>query len=201
MSRTDNLSYQSLSTACHELLASGEKPSVRKIRERIGGSFSTISVLLQQWQEEQSFVNKIDLDLSDPFRQAVLAEFGRVTTTLRQRFLEQLNTEKSQLKEIQSLLAECEAKNEQITEDFTLHQKTTAQNLLALEKELASAKALVNEKDKRETSLQASLDAMRDKVHAAELKVAISETRCQEIEKQSQRLEKENKELKNPTKT
>lgn len=51
--RPTNINYRVVADTCQELLVAGEKPGIRKVCERLGGSFSTISVFLQQWQEEQ----------------------------------------------------------------------------------------------------------------------------------------------------
>lgn len=134
-------------------------------------------------------------DLSEPFRQAALAEIGRATEALRQNLTQQLVAEKTQFKEAQGLLTELEAKNEQLTQQLDELQQTTEQSQLRLEKALAAANALVEDSQQRQTACQQQIEAFRNQAHAAELKVAISETRCQELLKQNERLEQESQRL------
>src|SRR5579872_5481621 len=94
MGRPNTLDYPTVAKTCHQLIAEGEHPSIRKIYQRTGGSFSTLSAFYQRWQEEQTLASKVDLELSEPFRQAALAEFARVTETLRQTLEGQLKAEK-----------------------------------------------------------------------------------------------------------
>ena len=98
MSRKSNepaISYAAVVNACAELIKQGDKPSLRKLREQLGGgSLSTIHPHYHRWQDEQRHSQKADADLSDTFRQAVLAEIGRATATLEKNMTEDLGVEK-----------------------------------------------------------------------------------------------------------
>ncbi len=193
MSRQPNqsaITYASVVDAFGELIKQGDKPTLRKLREHIGGgSYSTLYPLYHRWQEEQSLAPQVDADLSDAFRKAALAEIGLATATLEQKFTEQLDTEKARLKEAQSLLAECETQIQELKEDMGINQRTAEHKLLKLERELAAANALVEDGAKREASCQSQVDTLRQEVHQAELKAAVSETQLKELEKQNHRLE------------
>lgn len=77
MKRAPDLNYQAVADLCRELCSAGETPTIRKLREKLGGSFSTISAFLNQWQEQKILANQqAGLELSEPFREAMLAEFG-----------------------------------------------------------------------------------------------------------------------------
>ena len=117
MGRQSNLSYQAVANYCLELIAAGEKPSVRKIHGQFGGSFSTISELYHRWTEERRLAVK-ETELSDSFRQAILAEFGRVTLGLRQTLEQQIEQGKIQFQEAQELLKEYELKIEKLSESL-----------------------------------------------------------------------------------
>jgi Plasmid replication region DNA-binding N-term len=53
---TTKLSYKIVSDACQAILADNEVITIRKIHQRTGGSFSTISKHYQQWVQEQSLI-------------------------------------------------------------------------------------------------------------------------------------------------
>lgn len=195
MSRPKSITYPILAQHCAELIAQGEQPSVRKLHQRLGGSFSTLSELYQHWRSEQVLAAQTEGDLSESFHQAVLAEIGRATEVLRQNLTQQLVAERAQLKETQGLLAELEAKNEELIRQFDELQQSSEQTKLGLEKALAAARALVEDSQQRQAAYQQEIEALRNQAHAAELKVAISETRCQELLKQNERLEQENQRL------
>ncbi len=197
MSRPSNITYQSVASFCLELVASGERPTVRKIYKHLGGgSFSTITDFYQQWQREQALVSKTKSDLSEPFRQAVLAEFARVTEEIQHRLEAQLRDEQAQLKESQELLAEYESRIEQLNEGLAAYKKDSEETQLRLEKELSAAQARTEEIARRETTLGAQLEAMRQQCHGSELRTATSEAKLAEIEKYCQRLESEIQTLK-----
>ena len=84
MSRPTLLSYPLVSKICLALIASGETPTARKIQQQSGGSLSTVGKYYQQWQQEQSLAAKTEAELSEPFRQAILAEFARVTERVQE---------------------------------------------------------------------------------------------------------------------
>jgi len=151
---------------------------------------------LQQWREQQTLTANIDAELSEPFRQAVLAEFGRITNALKEGLTSQIESEKGKLKETQDLLLEQEAKIEELANTLADQQKTAAQSQLEFEKSLSAAQALVEDGIKREASLQKQMDAMRQELHASEVKAAVLENRCQAFEEQNQKLEQEVKTMK-----
>lgn len=193
--RPTNLTYQTVSDACQALLAAGERPTVRKLCERLGGSFSTLSGFLQQWQEQQALANKADLDISPGLRQAILAEFHRLTQTIGKTLTEQIESKNGSLQEAQSLLAQQEAKLETLTERMAVQQAQAEQSRLEFEKTLSAANALAENSAQREAQMLQQLEDWRTEAHAAALKAASLEARCQELVKQNQKLEQEVTEL------
>ncbi len=191
MSRKSNepaISYAAVVNACAELIKQGDKPSLRKLREQLGGgSLSTIHPHYHRWQDEQRHSQKADADLSDTFRQAVLAEIGRATATLEKNMTEDLGVEKERLREAQALLLECETKIEKLKEDSEANQKAAEQKCLKLERELTIAKALAEDNAKREKEYQHQIETLRQEAQKAELKSAVSETKLTELEKQLNR--------------
>jgi hypothetical protein len=183
MARKDNITYQTVADICDALVEVGDKPSARKIHQKAGGSLSTILTYFTRWKEQWTLANSVDADLSDPFRQAVLAEFGRVTASLKDRLETQLAEEKMQLKEAQSALADEEARSEALQEEIDSLKKAAEQQRLTLEKKLAAADARNHDHEKREAAYQQQIDALREQKHASELKTARAETECHELQK------------------
>ncbi len=99
VSRKTNLSaisYTLVANACAELIQQGDRLNIRKVRERLGArSFSTLNPLYHRWQDEQRLSQKVEADLSDAFRQAVLAEIGRATATLEKKCLKMSDLKKN----------------------------------------------------------------------------------------------------------
>src|SRR5438874_1802654 len=99
MSRPKTIDYPTIAQHCAELIAQGDKPSIRKLHQRLGGSFSTLSEGYQLWRSEQTLITQGEGgDLSEAFYQAVLAEKGRATEALRRNLTQQLLTEQAQVK-------------------------------------------------------------------------------------------------------
>jgi len=184
------ISYVAVANACVELINQGDKPSLRKLREHLGGgSLSTIHPHYHRWQDEQRLSQKTELDLSDTFRQAVLAEIGRATEVLEKKMTEDLGLEKERLAEAQALLLECETQMEKLKEDSEANQKAAEQKRLKLERELTIATALAEYNAKREKEYQQQIETLRQEAQKAELKSAVSETKLIELEKQLNRYE------------
>ena len=129
---------------------------------------------------------KADMDLSDTFRKAVLAEIGRATAALEKKMTEGLGFEKERLREAQNLLLECETQIEKLKEDLMTSQGLAEQKRLKLEKALTIATALAEDNARREKECQRQIEALRQEVRQAELKAAISETKREVLEKAKQ---------------
>lgn len=110
MSKKEQVTYQVVAKAINELQADGQTPSVRLIRSKIGGSNSTLLEYLRRWQSDAELASAIEENISDTFQQALKAEFGRMTLTIRGKYEALLQQEKQQNKESQELLIEAETK-------------------------------------------------------------------------------------------
>ena len=197
MSRQNNISYQEVSSFCTECLASGQRPSIRKIHQHLGGgSFLTITAFYQQWQKEQALASKVDSELSEPLRQALFAEFGRVTQKIKEDLEAQLEELHAQGKEAQEIIADYEAKMEQSTADFLRYKEQSEVQCLKLERELSAIQARFEESAKREAACTEQLETLRTQCHSSELRAAALEAKLAEIEKYNHRLELELQTLK-----
>lgn len=209
MSKKSDINYVDVARFCNELLNAGEKITVRKIHSHVGGgSFSTISKYYSQWQAERNFVKGSHAELSEEFRQAVLAEMARTTQKIKNEFDETLAIEKNQLKEAQELLAEYESKMDALNEEILKYQAQIEAQRIDLEKISSITEGRVLEitknSEKRLSELtqnnhqkQEEIEKIRSKLHQSEVNAAVLQAQNQEQEKQIKRLELELKEAKN----
>ena len=197
MSRPTLLSYPLVSKICLALIAAGETPTLRKIQQQSGGSLSTVGRYYQQWQQEQSLVAKTEAELSEPFRQAILAEFSRVTEKVQEGLKSQVVQIQAQLKEAQEIMADYESKADQITQAFDDYRVQSEETRLKLEKELSATVARFEEMAKREAACLAQFEMLRQQCHEAEIRVASTDAKLSEIEKYNARLISELQVLKN----
>ena len=191
MRRQADLSYQTIATACQQLVEQGEKLSIRKIAQQTGGSYSTIATFFHRWQDEQALAKKVGASLSETFQQAALAEINRANLALETRLNEQLNTEQARYKESHNLLIEHEVEIHRLKEQLASQQETAAQQQLELERALIAAETLAKASAERESSCMQLVETLRQQAHQAELQKAIAETHAGDLEKHYRRLEQE----------
>lgn len=200
MSRPTTLSYPLVSKICLALIASEEKPTVKKIQQQSGGSFSTVGKYYQQWQQEQALVAKTETEISEHFRQAILAEFSRATERVQEGLNTQLADTQAQLKDAQDFLEDYEGKLEQSGTEFANYKAQSEESCLKLERELSATQARFEESTKREVACTAQFEALRAKCHESELRAVALEAKLAEIEKHNHRLESELQTIKIPLK-
>ena len=188
MARSESITYQLIAKLCNEMTKADEKPSVRKLHARIGGSFSTITAHLTQWRAQQTLAQSSDNTLSDEFHQALLVEFARITASVKKQSLAQLTEKDEQLTEAGELLAEHENRLSECEKNYKEMLGQAQVEQLALEKQLAAAIGVTESSKQREVVLQEKIDALIDKCHQAELKAAIAETKTAEYSKREGRV-------------
>ena len=188
MAKSESITYQSIAKICNEMTKTDEKPSVRKLHARIGGSFSTIAAHLTQWRAQQTLAQSSDNTLSDEFHQALLAEFSRITASVKKQFLAQLTEKDEQLTEAGELLAEHENRLAECAKSYKEMLGKAQLEQLTLEKKLAAAIGDAESAKQREAVLQEKIDALIEKCHQAELKAAIAETKAAEYSKREGRV-------------
>jgi hypothetical protein len=185
MAKSEPITYQSVARFCNEIAGTGNNPSVRKLHAQLGGSFSTLSEHLQQWRSQQNLASATDAELSDELRQALLAEFSRVTDSIKVKLNKALFEKEEQLTETRELLAEYENKLAAIEKSLKDCKEASRLEQLSLEKRLSAAESGAHSAALREKALQDKLDAMIEKCHQAELRAAVAETQVAEHQKRA----------------
>lgn len=182
--RKHPVDYQSVAQACNALVEAQEKPSVRKLQAKLGGSFSTLSTFLNRWLEQQQAITETGTnDISLALKQALLAETAQAVAKAKAALTAQLQAQATQLAEVQELLSVQEAKIEELTlqmEDATIQHQ---ERVLVLEKSLSAAESLTANHADREAALQQALAELQQQQHAADRRAAVAEALSAEYAK------------------
>jgi len=91
MTRVDPITFEKVKQAAAGLLESGQKPTVRLIRSRIGGSNTTILKFFQVWEQVCGTV-KPPAGVPTEVVKALQASYDRVAIQATSDLLEQLQT-------------------------------------------------------------------------------------------------------------
>ena len=96
--KKSKITYQDVANACKALLDKGEKITIRNIKSQLGGSYSTLSPLYKQWQDNQSLAKKSQhREISEPLASALLAEFERIERGVYEGLMGQVKNTSEQL--------------------------------------------------------------------------------------------------------
>lgn len=178
MAKKEDITYTLYVKTVGDLKAQGQPISVRAVQRMIGGSNSTLLTYQRQWQAEQALASTVEDSISDSLKQALLAEFGRMTQSTRERLETLLTQERQQLKEANELLAEAEGRQIGLEAQRQTEQTQATEKILTLEKQLAAAHERVSELqhqiDKLEQHLKESITAQEfARTEAAKFKLQL----------------------------
>jgi DNA repair exonuclease SbcCD ATPase subunit len=181
--RKEAVNYELFMKTVDAMTAEGQTPSVRVIRSLIGGSNSTLLECLRRWRSETSTLAPADDAVSEPFKQALRAEMGRVARTACQGVETQLIEEKRQAEEARSLLKETETRFEELESQYQAEQEQAAKNALSFEKQLAARDEQVAELRRQIDKLEARFKEATKLAHEMEIRAAVAESRVTDLEK------------------
>ena len=183
------ITYQDVAKICNQFQATGDKPSARKIREKIGGSFTTITEYLKKWRHETQLSESSDMTISEELQKAILAEFAQVASQVQFSLQETIDEKEVDLQETREALSECELKcrqQELIISDVKIKLRN---DTLDFERKLAACESTVSFLKDREIELQNKLAVWGEKSHQAELKTAIANTMAENFRNKIKELE------------
>jgi colicin import membrane protein len=135
-----NVTYEAVAKVSNELISEGLKPSVRAVRERLGGSNTTLVRHLRTWHEARDAVQRQPRDLPGELVLAVRRAMSEVETNARAEAGLQMDIAH---KTIDELLAESEA---------------LEQRLKVVASESAAAECAADEGRGRESELRRELE-------------------------------------------
>lgn len=184
MSRPTTVTYEVLATAAHELEQDCQRVIARTLRAKVGCASSTVIEFLRQWRAEKQLASMTDEEMSDIFRQSLLAEFGRIVQKTKATLESQLADEKANTQEALELLAETEKRTASLEETIIkLKQEHDAATTI-FDKKTAALEARLSDSVAREAELTKKLEAAISKLHQADIEGAVLRERCAALEKQ-----------------
>ncbi len=184
MSKPVIVTYEVFVKAANELERENQRVSVHLVRAKVGGSNSTLMQYLRKWKEEKQLASTTDDDMSEPLRNALRSEFGRIAQKARARLENQLADEKSNTLEAQDLLSETEKRCTELQEQNTDFENLHKQTVSSYEKQIAGFETLLKDAQKREAILNEKIDSLQKSKHDAEVEAAVAKTRCETLEKE-----------------
>lgn len=172
-----SITYQQVVSTCQSLKQQGQKPSVRTIHQQIGGSFSSITAFLRQWQEQQAKMNADAHNLSSNLKQALFSEFETIQKQTQVRLNQQLQQLCVSNKEAEALLANYEQQLQQKQQEFIQSQEDAQAMRIELEKQNAMLAASNQHSKERITQLESELETLRRTCKRFEIEAAVNLTR------------------------
>lgn len=188
------INYQLVAKACNQLQLLGDKPSVRKIREKIGGSHTILAEHLKKWRTETQLAESTSMDISQELQKAILAEFAQVAAQVHSSLQETIEEKDIDLREAMAALTECEVKYRQQEVKFDEIKRKLHNDTLEFEKKLAAFESTVSFLKDREIELQKHCALLNEKAHQAELQTAVANTNANNFQNRIKELEQQVKE-------
>ena len=165
-------------SAADELAAAGQKPTLEAIRQRTGGSYTTISPALNEWKARQATAAA---PLREPAPQAVADRLAEVGAEVWGIALELANARLASEREaLEKARADLEADRAEATE--------LADRLAAEVEELQSRLVSI---EAAEATARGEADELRGQLAAAQEQAHTAEARAQEIERRAGELRTE----------
>jgi len=194
-SNKQDVTYQQYLKAVGDLKSQGLPPSVRSVQKIIGGSNSTILEYQRKMQADVAMASTVEDGISDTLKQSLLAEFGRVVQSTRERLESQLAQERQQLKEANELLTEAEGRQTELEAQRQEENQQNTDKILILEKQLSATQERVtelqNQVDKLEQHLKESITAQE----FARTEAAKSKLQLERADKDTEKAENRSKTL------
>jgi len=184
MSKSAPVTYERFVEVANQLEQDRQRVSVRAIRTQIGGSNSKLMEFLRTWKAQKQLANQVDDDLSDGLRHALLAEFGRVVQSTRERLEAQLADERNSTQEALDALADLEKQLATKEQRIAALEAQYRELELTSEKHIAGLNARLTDAQERETKLQQKIETLQVSQHQAEMDAAVATSRVEALEKQ-----------------
>ena len=177
--QTRKVTREEIYAAADEIAQQGETPTLEAIRQRVGGSFTTLSPALREWRERRKRLEQAASRSSaelPPALAARLQDFGsglwsaaaELADKQIQAEREQLATDRQQAEAAQAEVAETADRLARQVENLQDHSADLEEQIRTLRTDLAAA---------RETATQAQSQAAADRRIADELRSQLAATR------------------------
>ena len=136
---TSNINYEDFLKGVEELQQQGITPTLRLIRNQLGGgSFTKLLKFLQTWREQNEMANQSGIELSQNLKQSLIAEFARVVKATRAQYDAKVEEQEKYYHEAMDLINEAESKVAQLEQELIEQKQEADQAILAFQRQLAA---------------------------------------------------------------
>lgn len=178
------ITYEQVCDAASKLEAEGEKVTIKKVKALLGGNTSRLVAFVKRWRENKQLASEADNDLSAPLRQAILAEFARISQKTSVQYEAIIQAEKQNALELSELLIEAEKQQAELLSMHADKEKAYQHNILALERKLAKADARLTDFKSHDAALLKKIEVLQAQHHQAEIEAAVAKAQCAALDKQ-----------------
>ncbi|SEG40461.1 replication region DNA-binding N-term [Legionella quinlivanii DSM 21216] len=185
------ISFYDVAQQCNKLQLLGEKPSVRKLRAVLGGSFTTINEYLRQWREEQSLAGTSEFEISKELQDVIQSEFVRIAKEVQSSMQGTLEEKTADLEDALKEIKELNGKNFNLEIKIAETNKHYEQHRIESDKKLAILEAEISYLKNEKEMLHKKLGEANKAKHDAEISAVEAKARLDEIKKQMKKKETE----------
>jgi len=153
------ITYQEVVSACDQIIANGENPTIQRIRDLLGtGSPNTVLRHLNAWREASPVIERKAPELPPDLQSAIIKEITRQTAESRSEIEKQLTQSQSESKELFILGEALEADIDRLqSENQSLSDEVQRLSALAEERKQEIDKLTQDLKQERNASEDARL--------------------------------------------
>ncbi len=187
------ITYFDVAKQCNEMNLMGDKPSVRKIRNIIGGSFTTINEYLNQWRREKDLAKDSEMEISHELQTAIQAEFANIAKRVHSDLKNSIDEKTSDLNESLEELEKITKRSLVLEKQLAQLQKTLDDERLKFEKQISANESTISYLSNAKQELHTLLSEANKLKHEAELREVAAKTKADALEKQMSQLTKNNK--------
>jgi len=193
MERKARVTQEIINGACQELLESGKNITVNAVINAVGGSFSTVGVMVKLWKEELATQATPIITMPDIVSKAMqraTTDIWAAASSLTSQTIERIQKEaeeaisqaKNELSEYSGEVSRLEEKFEEVNKQLTLSEEKLTENITKTAEITAQNTALetrLTDRDKELKRLQVSYDKLQTEL------VTIAKNQAKEIKSQA----------------
>lgn len=181
------LTPEKVFAVCDRLTRENRKVSARAVLAETGGSMSLVIEYVRQWKQQQSTLKDVEGVLSEPLKAAILAEIRNHTAALKNELQRQIADAEERARENTELLAEAEARIEELSAELQREHEERARDRQEAERN----KALHEQRTATAEQRAEKAESLRELQTEAEKRAAVAEARLEDKDRQIDSLMKQ----------
>lgn len=180
----EGVSYEQVAAAADAMVASGQNPTIRKVREQFeSGSPNTVHKHLKRWRAERPAMPAAAIALPDALVRAIKSEIEQAATRARAEIEDQLVSARTEADELSAAGERLEAEREGLIDQITA---------LTTERDTLAGRA--DEQRAELDRLRAAVDAAQAERQAAAQNAAVLTARLEAVEARASAAEERERE-------